>query len=272
MVEAPEDGSFLVSLDEGVLRISFNRPDFGNAVPTTAVPHLIALFEQAKEDRAIRAILVRGEGKMFSAGGDVAAFKRSLEQDRTERQADFAERLPRLRRLVEAVVAFDKPMVVAIRGACAGAGLLYPLAADVVIGEADASFVFAHQRIGLSPDGGVTALLPQAIGARAARRLLVTAAKVEAEEALSLGLLDEIVATGALEAVTLKLARRLARAPQLATRTAKHLLARQAAGASLADLLDGETAGIVASVGDDDFAEGVRAFMEKRAASFPSAR
>lgn len=272
MIRAPEDGSYLVEISEGVLRLSFNRPEYGNAVPTTAVPHLIALFEEAREDPSVRAILVRGEGKMFSAGGDVAAFKRSLEQDRAARQADFAERLPRARKLVEAVVAFDKPMIAAIRGACAGAGLMYPLAADVVIGEADATFVFAHQRIGLSPDGGVSALLPQVVGVRAARRLLVTAAKVDAEEALRIGLLDEIVETGTLESVTLKLARRLARAPQLAVRTAKRLIAMQAAGATLADQLDGETAGIVAAVGDEDFAEGVRAFMEKRAAVFPSAR
>lgn len=272
MIEAPEDGSYLVELDAGVLRVSFNRPDFGNAVPTAAVPQLIALFEQAKDDPSIRAILMRGEGRMFSAGGDVAAFKRSLAQNREERQADFAERLPRLRKLVETVVSFDKPLVVAIRGACAGAGLLYPLAADIVIGEADASFVFAHQRIGLSPDGGVTALLPLVVGARAARRLILTAAKVEAEEAIRLGLLDEIVETGTLESTSLNIARRLARAPQTAIRIAKRLLAAQAAGASLAEMLDGETAGIVASVGDDDFAEGVSAFMEKRAASFPSAR
>jgi 2-(1,2-epoxy-1,2-dihydrophenyl)acetyl-CoA isomerase len=271
MIEAPGDGSYLVEIEQGVLRLSFNRPEFGNAVPTTAVPHLIALFETARENPSVRAILVRGEGRMFSGGGDVASFANSLEQGRAARQADFAERLPRLRRLVETVIAFDKPMVAAIRGACAGAGLLYPLTADVVIGEPDASFVFAHQRIGLSPDGGVTALLPQAVGARTARRLLLTAAKVDAEEAVRLGLIDEIVESGTLEAHTLKLARRLARAPQLAIRTAKRLLAAQAAGSSLAELLDGETAGIVASVGDDDFTEGVRAFMEKRAPSFPSA-
>jgi 2-(1,2-epoxy-1,2-dihydrophenyl)acetyl-CoA isomerase len=95
---------------------------------------------------------------------------------------------------------------------------------------------------------------------------------VDSDEALRLGLLDEIVPDGTLDEVTLKLARRLARAPQLAMRTAKRQLAMQAGGANLSEMLDAETAGIVACVGDDDFAEGVTAFLEKRAAVFPSAR
>lgn len=270
MIQSAEDGCYLVEHVDGVLRLSFNRPEYGNATPQHAVPHLTQLFEDAQEDPSVRAILVRGEGRMFSAGGDVAAFARSLEQGRETRQADFARRLPRLRKLVEAVTSFDKPVVVAIRGPVAGAGLLYPLAGDVVFGEPDASFVFAHQRIGLSPDGGVTALLPDVVGPRVTRRLLLTAAKVEADEALRLGLLDEIVEGGTLEDVSMKAARRLAKAPQLAVRTAKRLVAHYAAGASISDQLDAETAGIVATVGDDDFAEGVRAFMEKRAPAFPS--
>ncbi len=272
MIRSSEDQAYLVEVDQGVLRLTFNRPDYGNAVAAASVAELTALFKEAREDPSVRAILMRGEGAMFSAGGDVASFARSLEQDKETRQADFAERLPRLGRLVEAVVALDKPMVAAIRGAVAGAGLLFPLAADIVIGEPNAIFAFAHQRVGLSPDGGVTVLLPQAVGVRAARRLLLTAAKVDADEALRIGLLDEIVPAGTLEEQSMKLARRFARAPQRAIRTAKRLLAEAATGGSLSDRIAAETAGIVACVGDDDFDEGVRAFIEKRPASFPSAR
>jgi 2-(1,2-epoxy-1,2-dihydrophenyl)acetyl-CoA isomerase len=272
MIRTAEDRAYLVELDQGVLRLSFNRPEYGNAVAAASVADLTALFEEAKEDPSVRVILVRGEGAMFSAGGDVAGFARSLKQDKETRQADFAERLPRLGKLVQAVIALDKPMVAAIRGAVAGAGLLFPLTADVVIGEPDAVFAFAHQRIGLSPDGGVTVLLPQAVGVRAARRLLLTAAKVDADEALKIGLLDEIVAAGTLEEQSMKVARRFAKAPQRAIRTAKRLLAASAnGGGSLSDRIAAETAGIIACVGEDDFDEGVRAFIEKRPASFPSA-
>jgi 2-(1,2-epoxy-1,2-dihydrophenyl)acetyl-CoA isomerase len=269
MFVSAEDNSYRVEIDRGVLRLSFNRPEFGNAVPSTAVPALIALFRNAQSDPAIRAILVRGEGRIFSAGGDVAGFKRSLAQSATERQADFAERLPRLRLLVEAVIAFDRPIVASIRGAAAGAGLLYPLAADLVIGDDSATFVFAHQKIGLSPDGGITLLLPQVVGQRTARMLMLTAAKLDAAEAMRLGILHRIVSAETLEDASMLAAVRLARAPQRAIRLAKQMLVG-ASRRSIGEILDAETAGIVECVGDEDFSEGVSAFMEKRAAIFPS--
>lgn len=269
MIQSAEDQSYLVEVIDGVLRLSFNRPQFGNAIPTTAVPGLTQLFHAAQADKAIRCILVRGEGKVFSAGGDVAAFSRSLEQDVETRQADFAQRLPRARGLVEAIAAFDRPIVTSVRGAAAGAGLFYPLVADYAIGDETATFVFAHQKVALSPDGGVTVVLPQVVGTRMARMLLLTAAKVDADEALRLGMLHRIVPAETLEDEAMKMAKRLARAPQLAITTAKKLV-NDAPHQTLGEILDAETAGIVGCVGDPDFAEGVRAFMEKRQAAFPS--
>lgn len=271
MLESAPDESYLVEVIDGVLRLSFNRPQFGNATTTAAVPTLTKLFQDAQADPSVRCILIRGEGRIFSAGGDVASFGRSLEQDVATRQADFSKRLPALRRLVEAVTAFDRPIVTSVRGAAAGAGLYYPLVADYVIGDDTATFVFAHQKIGLSPDGGVTSVLPQVVGLRMARMLLMTAAKVDADEALRLGILHRIVAADALEDEAMKMARRLARAPQRAIKLAKQLV-NNSPGLPLADILDAETDGIVACVGDDDFAEGVRAFLEKRQAAFPSAQ
>lgn len=269
MFVSAADESFLVDVADGVLRLSFNRPETGNAVPASMVPSLIELFVRAQADSAIRAILVRGEGRIFSAGGDVAGFKRSLGQSADERRADFAERLPRLRALVEAVIAFDRPIVASIRGAAAGAGLLYPLAADVVLGDSTAMFVFAHQKIGLSIDGGLAALLPQVVGERMARMLTLTAAAVNAQDALRMGILHRIVEAGDLEAEAAKVARRLANAPQVAIRQIKTMLLA-APHRTLGEILDAETAGIVACVGEQDFAEGVSAFLEKRPAIFPS--
>ncbi|NWK98347.1 crotonase [Sphingobium lactosutens] len=269
MIQSAEDQSYLVELVDGVLRLSFNRPQSGNAIPKTTVPQLIDLFHASQADPSVRCILVRGEGKVFSAGGDIAGFAKSIEQDVETRQADFARRLPLARKLVEAIAAFDRPIVTSVRGAAAGAGLFYPLVADYAIGDETAAFVFAHQRVALSPDAGVTAVLPQVVGTRMARMLLMTAAKVEAREALRLGILHHIVPADALEDEAMKVARRLARAPQLAIKTAKKMV-NDAPHQTLAEILDAETAGIVACVGDPDFAEGVRAFLEKRPTSFPS--
>jgi 2-(1,2-epoxy-1,2-dihydrophenyl)acetyl-CoA isomerase len=271
MIASAEDDSYLVELTDGVLRLSFNRPQFGNAIPKTAVPGLTQLFHAAQADPSVRCIWVRGEGKIFSAGGDVAGFAQSIEQDVVTRQADFARRLPLARGLVEAIAAFDRPIVTSVRGAAAGAGLFYPLVADYAIGDDSATFVFAHQKVGLSPDGGVTAVLPQVVGTRMARMLLLTAAKVDAQEALRLGMLHRIVAADALEEEAMKMATRLARAPQLAITRAKKLV-NDAPKQSLAQILDAETDGIVACVGNPDFDEGVRAFLEKRSAIFPSTR
>ena len=271
MIQSASDGSYLVEVAEGVLRLSFNRPEFGNALPPTAPPELIQLLRAAQNDPAIRCILIRGEGKIFSAGGDLAGFKGSLTQAKGERSADFDRRLGVVRELVDAVLAFDRPIVACVRGAAAGAGLLYPLVADYAIGDPTATFIFAHQKVGLSPDGGVTVALPKVVGERMARMLLLTAAKVDADEALRLGILHHVAEPERLEDEAMKIARRLARAPQRAIKLAKTLVA-QSSTRSIPEQLDAERAGVVGCVADDDFEEGVNAFLEKRAADFPSAR
>jgi 2-(1,2-epoxy-1,2-dihydrophenyl)acetyl-CoA isomerase len=271
MFETPESGDYLVQLENGVLRLSFNRPKFGNAMAQTSVPGLVRLFRDAQESAQVRSVLIRGEGKIFSAGGDVAGFARSLEQDVPSRRADFSRRLSNLRVLVEAILAFDRPLVVSVRGAAAGAGLFYPLAADYVIADPTAVFIFAHQGVALCPDNGVTALLPQVVGQRTARSLVLTSARVKAEEALRLGLINRIVAPEELESEANEAALRLARAPRLAVVLAKKLV-NDSSRRPLGEQLDAEMNGIVACVGDADFEEGVRAFLEKRTPSFPSAQ
>jgi len=267
----PEDGSYLVDLNEGVLRVTFNRPEHGNAIPSTAVPELSSLFQEAKADPGVRCILIQGKGKVFSAGGDVGSFATSIKQEVGARQADFSRRLGNLAGLVEAIVAFDRPVVAAIRGAVAGAGLMYPLVADYAIGDDSATFVFAHQRVGLAPDGGVSYLLPQVVGTRTARTLLLTAAKLDAQEAFRLGILSRIVPADELESEALKIAQRFALAPQRAVSLAKRLV-NAADSRPLADQLQAEREGIEACVADPDFSEGVMAFVEKRKADFPSTR
>lgn len=266
-MKGPEDNSFLVALDNGLLTITFNRPDAGNAIPPQNVPLLAEVFEQAQAQDSVRAILVQAAGRVFSAGGDVANFARTLDEPVGERQQQFRERLDRASRLVRAVLGFERPLVVAMRGAAAGAGLLYPLAADAVIADENASFVFAHQRVGLSPDAGVSYLLPHVVGARRARNLFLTTARVNAGKALEYGLVTDLVATDDFDERVAKVATAMSRVPATAAVLAKRL-ANSAPTAELDAHLDAERDAIVACVGTEDFGEGVRAALEKRAPRF----
>lgn len=270
-MEPESQPAYLVERLDGVLTFTLNRPEQGNAVPPSAAPGMAALFEDAQQDASIRCILIQGAGKHFTTGGDVAGFARGVAEGPAKLQADFTVRMANVKRLVLALVRFDRPIVAAVKGAVVGAGLFYSLAADIVLGDDTAFFLFGHQRMGLSPDTGVSWLLPRITGVRPAKELLLSAARVEAQDAKALGLLSRIVAPGKLEEAAMELAKRLARAPQYATRMAKRLV-NQAGSTSLEDHLDAEGEAIITSVGDPDFAEGVGAFMEKRPARFPSAQ
>jgi len=262
---------YLSKLDGGLLRLTFNRPDQGNMMPLTSLDAMTEQLCAAKRDKSVRCLLIDAVGKVFSAGGDVRGFAKSLEEDASACQADFRRRLDVLNTLVVALADFDRPIVVSLRGAAAGAGLVYPLAADYVIGDATAMFVFAHQKIGLTPDAGTTYFLPQVVGMRMARTLLLSAATVDATEAHRLGLVTRIVSAESLVEDSLSIARRLADAPQRAVVSTKRLI-HEAASRSLPEQLVAEKQCIADCIMDADFAEGVKAFLEKRRPKFPSAR
>lgn len=265
---AREAPGFLAGLSEGVLTLTLNRPEARNPFVAGMPAALARLFAEAQEDDAVRCLVVRGAGDHLSAGGDVAGFARSLaERTAAERQAHFAERMQVAKRLALALAAFDRPVVVRCRGAAAGAGLMFPCVADLAIADETARFVFAYRRLALSPDGGVSWLLARAIGARAARRLMLTAAEVDAPEALRLGLVDRVVPAAELDAAVDRAAADFAAAPLASLRRIKRL-ANAVPGADYVDHLDAEAEALVAGVAEPDFAEGVAAFLERRRPRF----
>ena len=265
-----QSSAFRAEIADGILHLTFTRPEAGNAIPTEAVPALRTLIAGINSDTRVRAVLVRGEGRNFSAGGDLKGFERALEQSPDALRADFKRRLAILGELVEAYISLEVPVVAACRGGVAGAGMMYALGADVVLADDTVKFVFAQQRVGLTPDGGISYLLPRIVGARRASQLVLTGASVDAPEALNLGLISRITPADDLDAQAEKQALRLAQSAQGTMRRAKRLLAGSMA-TPLAEQLALERAAIVECVGDPDFAEGVRAALEKRVAAFPSA-
>lgn len=259
------------SLDDGVLRITFDRPETRNAITREMTVPLTRLLTDAQADDRVRCIVFGGAGGVFSAGGDVAGFRRALAEPVTERQAGFRARLDAAAAMVEALLRIDRPVVAALRGPVAGAGLGFVLAADLVIADETAKLIFAHRTIGLTPDGGVTWLLPRVVGWRVAKRLTLTAATVGASEALGLGLVDRIVPSGDYDAVVAAAAAGFARAPRGAIARTKRLLDAAMHAAPEAQL-GRERDAIVDSIATADFEEGVAAFLDKRQPRFPSAR
>lgn len=268
---SPSTDGLAVTLSDGVLEIVLNRPDRGNAITADMGRALTQIFREARTDAGVRCVLILPEGANLSSGADVASFVQCLELTPDQRRDMFRARLEKAAELVEAMLDLDCPVVVLHRGAAAGAGLLLSLAADEVVADDTACFLFSHQRFALPPDGGVSFLLPRIVGWREARRLVLGAARVTADEAVKLGLLGSLHLSENLEAQARKLALRYARAPQFALRAAKRLFNGPLL-AELSDQLRAETAALSEAVATDDFAEGVTAFVEKRRADFPSTR
>ncbi|WP_285021490.1 enoyl-CoA hydratase-related protein [Novosphingobium sp. fls2-241-R2A-195] len=262
---------FTVRLEAGVLYLTFNRPDIGNAIASGAIPELGAIFTAAAEAPDVRVLLMRAEGAAFCVGGDVKGFAQTIDQSAEDRYADYHARMDRARVQMEAYIALPMPIVVACQGAVAGAAVAYVCGADIALAEPGARFVFPHQRLGLPPDGGLSYLLPRAVGVRKAIELALTAASIDAAEAMRIGIVSRIVETDALQDEALKVARRLADAPRGSVRRALRLL-KQSLESTPTDQLSAERDAVAESVADADFEEGVRAFIEKRRPSFPSTR
>lgn len=257
----------LISLDQGVLQITLNRPEHGNSVRAETVPDFVRMVREVAADPGVHSVVIQGAGKHFCTGGDLQAYSRELAGGPEGLQRNFQSRLENLSELVKVLLSVDRPVIARCRGVVAGAGLMFALCADWVISDETAQFMFSHRRAGLSPDGGVSYLLPRVVGPRKAAQLILGGAVVGAEEALQLGLVTQQVAADALDGAVTNLALSLAATPQLAMRTAKRLI-YSAASHDLSTHLEAERQGIVQCVGHPDFAEGVTAFIERRKPNF----
>lgn len=201
---------------DGVLLIALNRPDRRNAIDDATAEALRAAFERAASDAEVRAVILTGEGRAFSAGGDLSRFERDWDP------REFRHESHRLTQLISLVERLEKPTVAAINGVATGAGTQLALVCDLRLMAPDARFVYREGRLGIIPShGGVTRLV-KLIGLARARDVILGGEEVRAEEALRLGMVtaveDDVVAA-ARERVALM----LERSPQ-AYAAAKRLL------------------------------------------------
>ncbi len=252
-----------VERDAALATISLNRPARLNAMDNELMTALREATEEVTADAGIRAVLLRGEGPAFCAGGDVPLFK-----DRLAELPDLIVHWGReLHFAIQELRRMDKPVLAAVHGAVAGAGMSLMFAADLAVAAADTRFTLAYANIGASPDGGSTYFLPRLVGYKKAMELALLPDRFDAQTALSLGLVNWVVPAGQLVEESKRIARRLASGPTRAYAEAKRLLSRSDA-ASMESQMEEELRAFARCARTDDLKEGVSAFVEKRPPTF----
>jgi 2-(1,2-epoxy-1,2-dihydrophenyl)acetyl-CoA isomerase len=251
----------------GIGRLTFNRPDRRNAMS----PQMLALFHEKLQeldaDPEVRCIVLDGAGGNFMAGGDVKAWGQLKGMSSSERSEDFRVRLGTALPTATLLDSIEKPLIASIRGYAAGAGLSFVLAADFVVADDTTTLVFAHMRVGLVPDMGLTYYLPRVVGARRALQLTLLGSQLDAARAKELGLVDDVVAPDALENAVAGLTSKIIALPARAAVETKRVL-RMSRHNTFVSQFNAEIEGVASCVGDDDFVEAVSAFTERRQAKF----
>ncbi len=244
-------------------RISLNRPEAANGMNMQLARELLDAAIHCDENPAIRAVLITGNGKMFSAGGDLKSFAAYGD----EMPAKLKELTVYLHGAISRFGRMNAPVVIAVNGMAAGAGFSFAVSGDLVLAAQSAKFTMAYTAAGLSPDGSASYFLPRLIGMRKTQELMLTNRRLSAEEALQWGLVNQLVADDELAASAEALTRQLANGPTQAFGTVKKLL-QASFGNGLETQMDLEAQGIAAMSKSADGREGVSAFMEKRAPEF----
>ena len=253
--------------------ITFNRPERRNALSDAMYEGFDRALPVLAADPDVRVLVVTGAGGAFCAGGDVKGMNESHRTGtpRAGRGGGFEDQVARLRRLQRsvslAIHEFPKPVVAALPGAAAGAGMSIALAADLRIASERAVVVTAFANVGASGDFGGSWFLTQLVGSAKAKELYFTSPRLTAGEAADLGIVNEVLADEGFDAAALEWCRRLADRAPIATRLMKENLNR-AITADLATALDAEAPNMIRSMSTADHREAAAAFVEKRAPNF----
>ena len=255
--------SILFSLENGIARITLNRPDKLNSFNAEMHELLRQALTQV-ETRGARVLVLPGNGRGFCAGQDLSARVATPGQQRVDLgesiEKNYAPLVKRLR-------ALPMPVVVGVNGVAAGAGANLALAGDIVIARESASFIEPFCRLGLLPDTGGTYILPRLVGRARAMGMALLGDKISARKAEQWGLIWECVPDDEFDLRLDALALQFAAAPTKGLAATKHAI-NQSLGHSLAQQLDLER-DLIRELGyTDDYAEGVAAFMAKRAPQF----
>ena len=250
---------------DGIGLITLDRPEVLNAFNDELGFAALEAVQRAASDNEVRCIVITGAGRAFCAGEDLGALAADYERGSVPNLGKTLT--DRYNPLIRAIRAAPKPVVAAVNGVAAGAGASIALACDVRIASEHAKLVIAFINVGLVPDSGAVWFLSKSLGTARAWDLASTGRPVKADEALELGLFDEVAAQDDFEATWRERAARLAAGPTAAYALTKQLI-NGAAERSLDDELDAEVDAQTAAGLTEDHLEGVQAFLAKRAPKF----
>jgi 2-(1,2-epoxy-1,2-dihydrophenyl)acetyl-CoA isomerase len=253
----------LINTTSGVRTITLNRPERLNAVNPRLADELPSALDDASRDDGVRVVVITGAGRGFCAGLD-------LSEPPTLPEGNLRARLDPLAwvgRWVLAAVRCEKPLIAAINGAAAGAGFGLTLACDIRLIARGARVTAGYVRRGLSPDAGVSYMLPRLIGLSRANDIILTGRDVDADESLRIGIAAALYDDATFAEDVARYAQRLAAGPPIAFALTKRLLA-STFDVSLDEQLSRELVAIKTCFASQDVAEAIRAFAEKRTPAF----
>ena len=248
----------------GIATLVMNRPDRLNALNNELATALNDALNRVAEDESVRVVVITGAGRAFCAGGDLALIGKGRATGATQSLE------PLLRSGMQAVLrmrTMSQPVIAAVNGAAAGAGMNLALAADIRIAAEEAMFGQNFAKVGLFPDFGGTYFLPQLVGPAKAAELFYTGDMIDAKTALRMGIVNQVVPVTQLEAEVKTLAQKIMQGPPLAIHAVKKALFGSEKK-KLAEALEHEVQEQIRCYLSEDCSEGIRAFFEKRAPQF----
>jgi len=250
----------LVDQQDNILIIRLNVPEKRNALILEMRHELLQVLEKAEEDENIRCIVLTGEGKAFSAGGDLSSLKEL-------KPLEGRKRLQASHPLIMKLLEIEKPIIAAVNGPAAGAGFSLVLLCDLIIASDQAFFVQSFVNVGLIPDFAAMHFLPKLVGLHKAKELMFLGERISAEEAKEIGIVNRVVPADLLMDETLKLAKKLTEKAPISIGMTKKII-HQHLNRDVKALLELEAQGQEICFQTEDFQEGARAFFEKRQPRF----
>ena len=261
---APAGPVIRESKHDGITALVMNRPEKLNALNNELASALNDALTRIAQDDSVRVVVLTGAGRAFCAGGDLVHIGKGRESGKV---ADLEPLLRAGMQIVIKMRTMPQPVVAAINGPAAGAGMNIALAADIRISAEEATFGQNFAKVGLFPDYGGMFLLPQLVGPSVAAELFYTGDMIDAQTALRLGVVNRVVPAAQLEAAVTELARKIAQGPPLAIKAVKRTVFASEKKA-LEDALENEVQQQMKCFRSEDCSEGIRAFFEKRPPKF----